>query len=446
MRYDYIDTIDRYHKLSWRVKGAVELNFQSKKFYHEDTYLDEKMRVACDCCRTVRSIYEYPLRPKNSFFMGNKIHDKKDENVIREVRGVVCVHCLVKMYENQVQEYNMDPYQALYSVCAMTNHYYDDNLAHRIYTDIDREYKDPIKPVPDSVHWVDLYFREVYKSEENSKKDFWNSENFQFDRILIAAANNRPKTDDLLSKEDKDNYNTILNTFHYDPFEDVEPRLKIKYMSWLVTMIDDAMNGDFVRMQAAIEVVRAFGRMDDLDKQIKILQNDGPNGVIAHAGDIKRLTEIKNKEAAMVTQFSKDNGFAEKYAMSKSKGSGTMSAIVRDMKNAHYDFGTINKYDIETANAIKQVSDISAESIFKQIGFSDSDYARMVKEQAEVIINLKNELSSKTEELRMFKEKELKQELLEELKDELISKGIPTENVDEIISRELNKNRGNQEE
>ena len=77
---------------------------------------------------------------------------------------------------------------------------------------------------------------------------------------------------------------------------------------------------------------------------------------------------------------------------------------------------------------------------------SDSDYARMVKEQAEVIINLKNELSSKTEELRMFKEKELKQELLEELKDELISKGIPTENVDEIISRELNKNRGNQEE
>jgi predicted DNA-binding protein YlxM (UPF0122 family) len=87
------------------------------------------------------------------------------------------------------------------------------------------------------------------------------------------------------------------------------------------------------------------------------------------------------------------------------------------------------------------VSDISAESIFKQVGFSSAEYADMVREQAEELKRLRELLNMKEEELRLFKEKELKQELMEELREELKKKRIPTENVDGILSREYNKNR-----
>ena len=87
------------------------------------------------------------------------------------------------------------------------------------------------------------------------------------------------------------------------------------------------------------------------------------------------------------------------------------------------------------------MSDISAESIFKQLGLTSADYADMVRQQATEIKNLQSELRTKEEELRLFKEKELKQEILEELRDELIAKKIPTQNVDDMIAKELNKNR-----
>lgn len=80
---------------------------------------------------------------------------------------------------------------------------------------------------------------------------------------------------------------------------------------------------------------------------------------------IKELSETKQKETSLVTQFSKDHGFAEKYATAKSRGSGTLGAIVREMNEKGYDKGAINKFDIETAEAMKQVADISAQSMFK---------------------------------------------------------------------------------
>ena len=87
------------------------------------------------------------------------------------------------------------------------------------------------------------------------------------------------------------------------------------------------------------------------------------------------------------------------------------------------------------------MSDISAESIFKQLGLASADYADMVREQAAEIKKMKEELDKKEEELRLFKEKHLKQELLEELKDDLIRKNIPAENVEEMINKEYTKNK-----
>ena len=442
MRYEYIDSIDRYHPLTWVNRDPKALGVTKSDPFHGHIYLKVNHYIVCNFCGTTRVPGEYVVRGKQNpnRFLSLEVKDNADAP-LKDVRGSICIHCLVKLHKTLMQEYKMDQYEALYATCSISNHYYDDQYAHKVYNDTDRTYKSTTadingQKIHDSVDWVELYFRSVYEQGENDRKDFWCSENFQFNKVM-AAPNEPINILDIFSEDDKKNYDTIYATYHYDPFQDDPPRDRPKLMTQLVTMIDDAMKDDFIRMQAALEVVRSFYRMEKWDRNIKELEADGPDGAITHASDIKKLADMKNKEAETVSKFARDNGFTEKYANSKKRGTGTMSAIVRDMEEAHYDFGTINRYDIETSAAIKQVSDISAESIFKQLNLQVGDYVDMVKDQAAELVKLKTELSSKTEELRLFKEKELKQEILEELREELIDKGIPTDNVDEMIKREI---------
>lgn len=444
MRYEYIDAIDRFHPVSGVNKTPKEAGAKMEKLFHNHAYIAVNRHVTCSCCRTIRSPNEFIVKGRynpHSFF-GIEIRSKSAEEPLKDVRGNICIHCLVELHKMQMETYGMDQFAALYSVCAIANHYYDDEYAHRVYADTDRVYRAEVPEIngvriDDSVTWVELYFRSVYSQGENDRKDFWSSENFQFNRDSLLGDKKQFNFLDTLSEEDRKNYDTILSTFHYDPFEDDPPKDRSKLMTQLVTMIDDAMKDDFIRMKAALEVVRSFYRMEKWDRMIKELEDDGPDGAITHNNDIKKIAEMKSKEAKTVSEFAKDNGFTEKYANSKKRGTGTMSAIVRDMEDAHYDFGAINRYDIETAAAIKQVSDISAESIFKQLNLQTGDYVDMVKEQAAELTRLRTELSSKSEELRLFKEKELKQEILEELREELLEKGLPTDNVDEMIKREI---------
>ena len=139
----------------------------------------------------------------------------------------------------------------------------------------------------------------------------------------------------------------------------------------------------------------------------------------------------------MISSFAKDNGFSERYATTKAKGSGTLSAIVRDMDLYGYDDGAVNMFNIEMSGAMQQVSDISAESMFKQLALTDSDYALMVKEQGTIIRKMQKTLSTQAEELRLLKEEHLRQELVEKYKNELQERGIKPEEVAELVNDEL---------
>ena len=57
-------------------------------------------------------------------------------------------------------------------------------------------------------------------------------------------------------------------------------------------------------------------------------------------------------------------------------------------------------FDVKTSAAMRQMLDLSHQSILEQLELSDSDYAQMVKEQREMIKNLQEERDRLAEELR----------------------------------------------
>ena len=203
-----------------------------------------------------------------------------------------------------------------------------------------------------------------------------------------------------------------------------------------MTLASDDIAEDLVKQKAALEIVRSFNRINKINDALIELQAT-TDSMTNNTDTIKALMEQKNKETSTVLALSKDNGFTEKYASSKTKGSGTLSAIVRDMEEHGYDPGIANKFDIETEKAMQQVADISATAMFKQLSFTETDYASMVREQGEYIREMQDTMARQAEELRLLKEKQLKQEILEEYKRELEIKGLDHDEIEALVRKEL---------
>lgn len=152
---------------------------------------------------------------------------------------------------------------------------------------------------------------------------------------------------------------------------------------------------------------------------------------------IKVLVDNKEKELKAISQLCKDQGLSDKYATSGNKGLGTIGSVVREMADKNYDPGHVNRFDIETAAAMKQVADISMQSIFSQLNFSSADFAAIVREQGQVIREMQETMDAQSEELRTLKCQYIKQELLDEYKNILKERGINPAEIDEIIEQQM---------
>lgn len=63
----------------------------------------------------------------------------------------------------------------------------------------------------------------------------------------------------------------------------------------------------------------------------------------------------------------------------------------------------VNLYDINTSEAMKQIADLSNQSIMEQLNWNSNDYTEMIKEQREMLEKLQSENSTLSEENRMLK-------------------------------------------
>lgn len=244
------------------------------------------------------------------------------------------------------------------------------------------------------------------------------------------------ENDEQLCEEDQKNRREILKIFRYDPFENETVHDQKQLYRDLVSMCDEAIGEDLPKMRGAITLVRSYLRADRLTEAIQKLSIDAET-MIEHAKELKTMTEMLTKETEMITKTVKDFGFAERYATAKSRGSGTLGAVVRDIENFNYDDGKVNLYDIETSASMQQAADISAAAMIKQISLSEAEYSDMLKEQREKLAELYRENGRLREENRLIYKQITKQELLKELAQDLESKGLGRREIQAMVLSEI---------
>lgn len=355
----------------------------------------------------------------NNFYVTNSKNAMGRVDSTGKSRMIVCKSCAQKFFEYLLNIYKKTD-KALFQFCATLDLYYDPDVIQDI-------------TVVDMPSFVAKYYDKISHGKTSVIYGFADS------RAIITPSNNQSKSNDDengLSEEDKKNRMDILSNFHYDPFENEPLQERKKLYRNLCTMSDPAMSNDLVKQRAAIEIVRTFSRIDRWTDAINELSSD-PQTMLQNNRDIKTLIDAKAKETDMITKFSKDHGFAERYATAKSKGAGTLTATIRDMEEFDYDDGKVNFFDIKTSESISQAAEISTVAIFKQLNLSEADYVDMLKRQKEKLEELYKENDRLKEENRLIYKQITKQELLEELSEELKKKGMDKDEINNVIMSEI---------
>lgn len=336
--------------------------------------------------------------------------------------SLLCKECTRALYDILVVE-TQDKLEALFHLCLLNDWYYDEILASGLIENLEAG-----ETMPDK-------YLEIILNPENENykgKTFYK----QLNKTAFLEFSSEKETDEILSDEDKQNRADIKRAFGYDPFETKPIESRPMLYRSLSQMIDPTLNNDLVRQRAAIEIVSNYEEIDRLDAAIAKLSVT-PDMIVEKADELKTLRAMKTDVNRNISTLCKDHGLSAKYANSKSKGAGTLSAIIRDMEDQHYDAGIVNLYDIETSSSMQQCSDISAKSIMNQLKLSDSDYAQMVEEQALVVRKEIAKRKEAEEALRLVKEKLRKQELIIELINAYKKKGIPTEEIEDLLAPEF---------
>lgn len=224
------------------------------------------------------------------------------------------------------------------------------------------------------------------------------------------------------SKEDARNKSTVLKMVGYDPFGyETDENKKILYRD-LLNILDEGMQNDLVKFQAGIQIVLSFFKLRQMnEREHRLTQENAP------ITELKALSDLKAKELTAITNFSRDNGFSERYATAKAKGENTLTGIMNKMNEQKYEKAILNRYDIETSATIQQAADASFKAIFNQLSLGESEVWKITQDQFAELTKLRKENSRLQEELRKAKYREAELNLLEKEREMKARLGIDEE-------------------
>ena len=321
--------------------------------------------------------------------------------------------CCKNLYEYLFYEKaDKDGEKAMKWLCSYLNIYYDDVSYFKA--------KKTMEEKDRKTHIVEEYMSVISRSATLKGKVFLESPDVDVnqnkgdskaDKIINSNTGNVPEDlEEEWSKADIETKRQVIKMVGYDPFYfEEEKNRKILYKD-LLGMMEQGMELDGLKVQAAIQIVLSFKNIRELnEKYRKKSDEDAP------VSELKALSELKKKELETITSFSRDNGFGERYAISKAKGENTFSGIMAKMNEMKYENAILNMYDVETSKSINQAADASFAAIFNQLSMSEAEVYKTCQDQLKKILVLQRENATLTENLRLAK-RELAEKKLEEEK------------------------------
>ena len=336
----------------------------------------EKVMFKCVCCGIDKN-------QEKEYYKSNSLILKSTNS-----RMVVCRQCVVDLYTYLVGKHN-DCKIALYFLCRLLDVYFESSL----YYSAEQQANNSNSNI------AQIYFQKVNSLPQYGSRTFSESTPLESDKnINIFETEIKLDT----NEEDQRNKEDVIRMVGYDPFENDNPMDKKYLYNTLVDFLDESTLEDSFKLPIVIEIVKSFNQIDKLNQALTLMTSDISN-VQNQVGGVKSLFETKDKIYRAILAMAKDNGISVNHATNKSKGAGTLSGIIKQLQEKGFMEVEVNLFDIETCEGMKQVADISNNSILKQLQFDENDYTFMINEQRNLLQNLQKKNIKLEEENRLLK-------------------------------------------
>lgn len=307
------------------------------------------------------------------------------------------------------------------------------DCANEIFEDAKIKYKDEKMALIITCHYLDVFFsEELYESRKDdanfSLGNFLKNINLgqykakNFTTFLVNALREEnalkgsqeiqlANEDVKWSTSDKKNKSYVLQTVGYDCFEDenyTDSNRKFLFNTLSDYLTDDVIE-DPHKLLSAISLVKTTLQLDSVDK---LITSEFRQKIPDH-GLIKSLTEIKDKLARTINSSANENGISAKGSGKGSKGSNTLTNIMKEMSENGFEEIKVNIVDIKMSTSYQEIAKDNAKALLDELNFTSDEYARMVATQSEMIDEYQNKITKLEEAVRLLKveNKALKVEL-----------------------------------
>lgn len=371
-------------------------------------------KYVCTCCGR-------PL-PQGEYYLNYNEMDLARVEPTGKMHTHLCKDCCKRLYEYLFFEKAKEDGQvAMIWFCSALNIYYDETIYLQAKQECSK--KDSKK------HIIDSYMSIMNQSATAKGKVFLESKDIQGmigsggvngndrqdkDKRIINSKDGSvgDDTENGWSKQDLEAKRIVLKIVGYDPFYyELDETRKVLYKD-LLGMLESGMEMDGLKVQAAVQIVLAFSRIRELnERERRMMSGEGS------VAELKNLADLKNKQLDTITKFSRDNGFRERYAQSRSKRENSFTGIMAKMGEQKYEKALVNVYDIETSKTIQAAADASFRAIFSQLNMSEAEIYKTCGEQLKKLIRLQRDLAAAQEQLRLANT-ELARIRLEKAKEE----------------------------
>lgn len=304
------------------------------------------------------------------------------------------------------------------------------DCTNELYEDMKIKYKDEKMALIILCHYLDVYFsEELYeKVKDNANFSYGNyskllngtqykAKNFTTYLVneLKEKSNevelNDHKEEIYWNASDKKNKQYVLQTVGYDCFDDenyTESNRKFLFNTLADYLTDDVIE-DPHKLQCVIALVKTAFQLENVDRLI----NSEFKQKIPDNSLIKSLTDIKDKLSRTINSSANENGISAKSSGKGSKGSNTLTNIMKEMSENGFEEIKVNIVDIKLSNSYQEISKDNARALFDELNYTSDDFARMVATQSEMIDDYQTKIMKLEEEIRLLKieNKKLKIEL-----------------------------------
>lgn len=199
--------------------------------------------------------------------------------------------------------------------------------------------------------------------------------------------------------QEKRNKKHVITKFGYDPFdgfglEDADYRSAFNIMA--AYLEDESILQDAHKMQSLVTMIMTIIQSN----KIETLLTYQYRNIKPDTSEIKTLTSTMKDLQTTISKIAEDNNISSKYQKENKSAQNHLTAKMKEMATAEYWEAKPNMFDVRTSAAMRQMLDLSHQSIMGQLELADSDYAQMVKEQREMIKVLQEKADRLEEELR----------------------------------------------